>query len=123
MADGSDLQGEGVADHAASNLLPEMQPSLPASCYYDPAHHARELALIWQREWLYVCRSSQLPETGCFHTFEIGDQKLLIVRDKGGELNAFHNTCRHRGAILCPEPAGKLRSKAITCPITAGPIR
>jgi Rieske 2Fe-2S family protein len=38
------------------------------------------------------------------------------VLDENGDLQAFHNTCRHRGSILCTENEGRLRSKSITCP-------
>ncbi len=49
----------------------------------------------------------------------MGDQKILVVRDDAGALQAFHNTCRHRGAELCRESAGSLRTGAIVCPYHA----
>jgi Rieske 2Fe-2S family protein len=54
-----------------------------------------------------------------FRTFELGDQKILLVRDDQGLLQGFHNTCRHRGAALCRESEGLLRSGAIVCPYHA----
>jgi Rieske 2Fe-2S family protein len=41
---------------------------------------------------------------------------VLVVRDRGGEVRAFHNTCRHRGSRLCGEARGRLRGDAIVCP-------
>jgi Rieske 2Fe-2S family protein len=43
----------------------------------------------------------------------------LIVRADDGAVQAFHNTCRHRGAALCIEQEGTLRSGAIVCPYHA----
>jgi Rieske 2Fe-2S family protein len=40
------------------------------------------------------------------------------VRARGGGLRAFYNVCRHRGTLLCDEPAGRLRG-AIVCPYHA----
>ena len=36
-----------------------------------------------------------------------------------GRLQGFHNTCRHRGAELCRESPGSLRTGAIVCPYHA----
>jgi glycine betaine catabolism A len=99
--------------------LTELTEGLPAEAYFDPARYERELQRIWYRNWIYVGRSSELAAKRAFQTFQIGDQKILVVRDDAGRLQAFHNTCRHRGAELCRESAGSLRSGAIVCPYHA----
>jgi len=43
----------------------------------------------------------------------------VLVRDDEGMLQGFHNTCRHRGAQLCREDQGTLRSGAVICPYHA----
>ena len=40
----------------------------------------------------------------------------MVLRDTAGDLKAFHNTCRHRGSILCTKAAGKIAGKLLTCP-------
>jgi hypothetical protein len=37
--------------------LTRPEPTLPGSWYFDPAHHLREMADIWCREWLCVGRA------------------------------------------------------------------
>jgi glycine betaine catabolism A len=96
--------------------LRQIERTLPSEQYFDPAHHERELRKIWYRHWLYLCRSDELPEPLSYRTFEIGTQPVLLLRDESGVLRAFFNTCRHRGSVLCPEAAGRLRAKSITCP-------
>jgi Rieske 2Fe-2S family protein len=96
--------------------LAETQKSLPASYYLDAAHYERELQAIWYRNWVYVCRADTLDQTRTFRTVGIGTQSILVLRDENGDLQAFHNTCRHRGSVLCTENEGRLRSKAIICP-------
>ena len=88
------------------NGLTELWAGLPADAYFDPRHYARELQRIWYRNWIYVCRSSDIAAARAFRTFELGDQRILLVRDDAGVLQGFHNTCRHRGAALCRESDG-----------------
>jgi len=96
--------------------LKETQETLPASFYLDAAHYERELQSIWYRNWVYVCRADALDQVRSFRTVEIGSQNILVLRDENGDLQAFHNTCRHRGSVLCTENEGRLRSKVILCP-------
>ncbi len=98
------------------NGLTHAAPTLPGSYYYDQEHHVRELDALWYRQWLYVCRSDAIAESGAWQTFTIGTQNILIVRDGDGTLRAFQNTCRHRGSILCEGSEGRFKSKLITCP-------
>jgi Rieske 2Fe-2S family protein len=104
---------------AGYNGLTELTEGLPAEAYFDPRHYERELQRIWYRNWIYVCRSSELPARRAYRTFEVGDQKILLVRNDEGALEGFHNTCRHRGALLCRETEGILRSPTVVCPYHA----
>jgi Rieske 2Fe-2S family protein len=99
--------------------LSRLEHSLPSSWYFDPAQYALELERIWSRQWIYLCRSETIAEPAAFRTFTIGTQPLLIVRGDDRVLRAFFNTCRHRGSMLCSEPAGRLAGNAITCPYHA----
>jgi Rieske 2Fe-2S family protein len=100
-------------------LLQRCEPTLPASWYYDAAHHRRELESIWYRGWLCVGRVEEYAEAGAWRVHRIGDQATLVTRAGDGRLYAFHNTCRHRGAELCSEPAGRFRQQRIVCPYHA----
>jgi Rieske 2Fe-2S family protein len=103
----------------AHNGLLEPTPSLPVEAYYDAQQYQLELQRIWHRNWIYLCRSSELKAARAFRTFELAGQNVLVLRDEHGALQAFHNTCRHRGAALCREPRGTLRTGAIVCPYHA----
>jgi len=90
--------------------------SLPASFYFDPGHHQLEMTRIWYRNWIYICRSSDLGASRTFRTLEVGDQSILVVRGEDRLARAFHNTCRHRGAALCRTSEGRFPSAGIVCP-------
>ncbi|MFD6455599.1 aromatic ring-hydroxylating dioxygenase subunit alpha, partial [Nocardia sp. NPDC060220] len=57
---------------------------------------------IFKRAWLNVGRIEQLPRTGSYFTKEIhaAHSSIILVRDRDGSVNAFHNICRHRGNKL-----------------------
>ena len=90
--------------------------TLPAAHYFDPEHYRRELRQIWQRNWIYLCRASEVATPRSFRTVEVGEQSILVVRGEDGVLRAFHNTCRHRGAALCRATAGSFPPAGIVCP-------
>jgi Rieske 2Fe-2S family protein len=106
-------------DKLGYNGLTEHTAGLSADAYFDPGQYERELKRVWYRNWVYVGRSSDVARARAFRTFELGDQRILLVRDDQGVLQAFHNTCRHRGAALCRESAGILRTGRIICPYHA----
>ena len=97
-------------------LLQRTEPALPAPWYYDAGHHRLELESIWYRSWLCVGRVEEYPEAGSYRVHRIGDQAVIVTRAGDGSLRAFHNTCRHRGAELCTDPAGRFRQQRIVCP-------
>ncbi len=98
-------------------LAPE--PTLPSRDYFAAEAFERDLKAIWHRNWVHVCRASELAEPLSFRTFRLGTQDVLIVRDETGVLRAFHNTCRHRGSQLCQAEKGRLKARLITCPYHA----
>ncbi len=38
------------------------------------------------------------------------------MRDENGVLRGFHNTCRHRGSVVCEAKQGKFPNRLIRCP-------
>ncbi|MFO0523687.1 MAG: aromatic ring-hydroxylating oxygenase subunit alpha [bacterium] len=96
--------------------LVRVEAGLPASWYLDEGHHRRELERIWHGNWIAVARWDEVRSPGDFRVVDIGDQSVLLTRNQVGGLRAFHNTCRHRGSILCTEAQGRLRSGRIVCP-------
>ena len=68
----------------------------------SPAQYELEREAIFRRSWLNVGRVEQLPRVGSYFTREIDAARtsIVVVRDTGGEVRAFHNICRHRGNKL-----------------------
>lgn len=105
-----------MPESVSMSVLTKTEDSLPASWYYDEAQYSRELETVWYCDWVCIGRVDDVPETGDYLQAEIGSQKLILTRDAEGELRAFHNTCRHRGSILCTDSRGRFRNGRIVCP-------
>ena len=80
--------------------------TLPFSWYSDEELLRRERALIFARSWQYAGRAAEVAEPGSFLATDAGGIPILVTRDRAGELRAFLNVCRHRGAVLT-EGCGK----------------
>jgi Rieske 2Fe-2S family protein len=100
----------------ARTALKRLEKGLPASWYRDPAHYQRELEAFWYGRWIAVAREEELVATGDWRTVQIGTQSIVILRDGNSRLKAFHNTCRHRGSILCTKDSGRFERDRIVCP-------
>ncbi len=90
--------------------------TLPPACYHDVAFHQRELEAIFERGWSMVGRSERCAQPGAYFTAEFGRSRLFVIRGEDGELRAFANVCRHRGAPLLE---GEGRCRTISCPYHA----
>ncbi len=97
-------------------LLTETKAALPSDWYYDPDHYQRELDAIWYRDWVCVCRAEEIPGKGDYQVANIGSQSIIIARGGDDLIRAFHNTCRHRGSILCTKENGRFPNGRIICP-------
>ncbi|MBJ7537510.1 aromatic ring-hydroxylating oxygenase subunit alpha [Marinomonas transparens] len=104
------------AKAAMADLL-EKRPSnhsLDAPLYNDPHMFRADMEEIFQKEWLFVGMTSEIPKKGDYFTVEVGQNPVLVVRDGEGNVNAFHNTCSHRGSLICTEHRGKVAN--LVCP-------
>ena len=92
-----------------AKMLEERDPNytLPQPFYNDPFMFRADMEEIFEKEWLFVGMTSEISTKGEYFTVEIGKNPVLIVRGANGEVNAFHNMCRHRGSRICTAERGK----------------
>lgn len=88
--------------------------TFPGRYYYDPALFAQEQERIFSTMWVYVGRADALTEPGAYQVVTVGQESVIVVRDKDGALHAFLNVCRHRGSRLCTQANGQLKG-SIQC--------
>ena len=100
--------------NTASHTKAPFASTLPGRYYYDPAIFVQEHEQIFTKMWVYACRADALPALGSYQVVTVAGESIIIVRTKGGILQAFLNVCRHRGARLCNQQSGQLKG-SIQC--------
>lgn len=85
--------------------------------YLDPQRFAAELALF-RRFPQPLAASAELPEAGDWLARDRFGMPFLLVRQDDGSVRALLNVCRHRGARLVEEGAGK-QARTFVCPYHA----
>ncbi|KAI9367761.1 Rieske [2Fe-2S] domain protein [Aspergillus egyptiacus] len=83
--------------------------ALPASWYTSQEMFELERRAIFSRKWLLTTHKLRLPNTGDWLKYEIAGFEFILVKDRQGEINAFHNVCRHRAFPVVTENGGSAR--------------
>jgi len=68
------------------------------SDYTSPDQAGREREMLFRHEPLLIGLSCELPNPGDYVTDDFSGVPILVVRNEAGQVNAFINVCRHRGA-------------------------
>ena len=61
---------------------------------------------IFDKCWLYLGHESEIPNPGDYVRRVVAERALFFARNRDGELVVFHNTCPHRGALICRTDRG-----------------
>lgn len=90
------------------------QSRVEVAPYRDRAHFDREMDILFRSFPLPLAHISEIGAPGGYVTRHVANTPILLVRDKSGDLRAFVNVCRHRGAQLAHHARGDC--KAFVCP-------
>ena len=114
--DGTALQARHPIQPEICRLVAEHKPGGPLErdFYVAPTVFDADLARIFHRHWLFAGYAFQVPKPGDFFTYRIGTESIVVLRDRGGEIRAFHNVCRHRGSQICKTESGN--AHRLVCP-------
>jgi choline monooxygenase len=93
---------------AALTLIPE--------AYTSPEFYALEQARVFSNSWVVVGCTSQVKGPQDVLVADVAGQSIIVTRNKAGELRAFYNVCRHRGAKMLDDDCTRLRSSRVRCP-------
>jgi p-cumate 2,3-dioxygenase alpha subunit len=79
----------------------------------SPEIYAMELEKVFGHSWLYVGHESEIRNKGDFVRRPVGNRQVFMVRGRSGQVNVFHNSCTHRGAMVCRQERGT--AKVFSC--------
>ncbi len=83
-------------------------PDIPGARYTDADFFELERKHLWQSVWLYAGHLDQLPDAGSYFVWAHGSSPIVVMRGDDGEVRAFYNTCRHRGAPVVRDEEGRI---------------
>jgi phenylpropionate dioxygenase-like ring-hydroxylating dioxygenase large terminal subunit len=76
--------------------------------------YQEELERVFARAWLFVGHESQIHNPGDFFVSSMGEESVILCRDRMGQVHVFLNSCRHRGMKVCRYDEGN--AVVLTCP-------
>ena len=75
---------------------------LPAWTYHNEALYELEKSELFLSHWQIAGHVNDIPNAGDYITFDICNERAVIIRGDDGVARAFHNLCRHRGSRTSP---------------------
>ncbi|KAJ5760139.1 ISP domain-containing protein [Penicillium odoratum] len=79
---------------------------LPASWYRSEAMYQLERRAIFSKRWLLLTHSSRFTKAGDFISFTVANFSFFLIQDRDGNINGFHNICRHRAFPVVQAQSG-----------------
>lgn len=84
------------------------------SLYTSDAVYREELEQIFYKGWVYVGHESEIPKPGDFVRRNIGEEPVVLLRDRKGALQVVKNRCAHRGNLIVTKERGNAKNFACT---------
>ena len=104
----------GAEALAAFETAGPVRPGLPGAAYTSEAFFALENERLFFDAWVFAGYAHELARPGDVAPVTVAGRPLLLVRDAGLAIRAFHNVCRHRCLKLVDAPGNV--GRAIRCP-------
>ncbi len=82
--------------------------------YYDADIYQQELERVFARMWLFIGHESQIPNPNDFFVSRMGEESVIMTRDRQNQIHVLLNTCRHRGMKVCRYDEGN--TPVFSCP-------
>lgn len=89
---------------------------MPNEVFTSASFHALEREKLFTSTWVFAGQLSAVPNPGDRAPVDVAGHPLFIVRDRDGDVRAFHNVCPHRGARIVPQ---RKHAENIICPYHA----
>ena len=101
-------------DRSLGDLVNLNDGLISREIYVNEEIYKQELEQVFARAWLFIGHESQVPNPGDFVVSRMGEEEIIVVRDRKNRIHAFLNTCRHRGMKVCRYDDGN--TLVFTCP-------
>lgn len=103
-----------IPGSGASPLVDLSRHEVSARVVTDPAIYKLELEQLWKKSWLLLGHDSEIANPGDYMTRYMGEDMVVVNRDRDGNINVLLNSCPHRGMPVCRADMG--RANTFICP-------
>ena len=103
-----------VSQEAAQHWVDSGTGMVSRSIFVDEEIYEREIEQVFARAWLFLGHESQIAKPGDYFVSRMGEESVILTRDRQGEIHAFLNSCMHRGMKVCRYDEGN--TPVFTCP-------
>ena len=100
---------EKITPANAANLVDTERGLASRRIFTDEDLFELEMERIFTRSWVFVGLESEIPEPGDYVTRNMGTDPVIMVRDNDGTIGVFHNSCPHRGVMICQADQGRVK--------------
>ncbi len=76
--------------------------------------YQQEQERVFAQAWLFVGHESQVTKPGDYFVSSMGEESVILCRDRQGKVHIFLNTCTHRGMKVCRYDEGN--TPVFSCP-------
>lgn len=92
---------------------PTPMRALPSNWYTSKEMYELERRAIFSKRWQLITHKLRLSQPGDWLRYDIAGFGFILCRDRQGNINGFHNVCRHRAFPVVLENEGT--SKIFSC--------
>ncbi len=82
--------------------------------FVDAELYELEKERVFARCWLFVGFEDQVRKPGDYFVSRMGEESVILSRDRDNTVHVFLNSCRHRGMKVCRYDEGN--TPVFTCP-------
>ncbi len=76
--------------------------------------YQQEQEQVFAQAWLFVGHESQITKPGDYFVSSMGEESVILCRDRQNEIHVFLNSCAHRGMKVCRYDEGN--TPVFSCP-------
>ncbi len=99
---------------SAHDLVNVKDATISRSIFVDPDLYEIEKEQVFARAWLFIGFEDQVRKPGDYYVSRMGEESVILSRDRDNTIHVFLNSCRHRGMKVCRYDEGN--TPVFTCP-------